>query len=104
MHLFICNRACEVYYATKTCENVNLDVDVTTGNGPETITLASQMPAPLDQTYVLWVCIFHVLTAKRKLERIQFSTSTLSKFDWPVVVNLKDIFELFGLFTTCFLI
>ena len=64
MHLFICNRACEVYYAKKTCENVNLDVDVTTGNGPETITLASQMPAPLDQTYVLWVCIFHVLHDK----------------------------------------
>ena len=61
MHLFICNRGCEVYYADKTCENVNLDVDVTTGNGPETMTLASQMPAPLDQTYVLWVCIFHVL-------------------------------------------
>ena len=64
MHLFICNRGCEVYFDDKTCENVNLDVDVMTGNGPETMTLASQMPAPLDQTYVLWVCIFHVLHDK----------------------------------------
>ena len=64
MHLFICNRGCEVYYNDKTCENVNLDVDDTTGSGPETMTLASQMPAPLDQTYVLWVCIFHVLLGK----------------------------------------
>ena len=64
MHLFICNRGCEVYYNDKTCENVNLDVDDTTGSGPETMTLASQMPAPLDQTYVLWVCIFHVLLEK----------------------------------------
>ena len=28
----------------------------------------------------------------------------LSKFEVPVVVNLKHIFELFGLYTTCFLI
>ena len=28
----------------------------------------------------------------------------LSKFEVPVVVNLKYIFELFGLYTTCFLI
>ena len=28
----------------------------------------------------------------------------LSKFEGPVVVNLKHIFELFGLYTTCFLI
>ena len=27
-----------------------------------------------------------------------------SKFEVPVVVNLKHIFELFGLYTTCFLI
>ena len=39
-------------------------------------------------------------TAKRKLERLQFSTSSFV----PVVVNLKHIFELFGLYTTCFLI
>ena len=61
MHLFICGSGCEVFYGNRNCENVNLDVDHTSGNGPETITLASQMPAPLDQTYVLWVCIFHVL-------------------------------------------
>ena len=64
MHLFICDSGCEVFYGNKNCENVNLDVDDTTGNGPETMTLASQMPAPLDQTYVLWVCIFHVLLGK----------------------------------------
>ena len=58
MHLFICDSGCEVFYGNKNCENVNLDVDDTTGNGPETMTLASQMPAPLDQTYVVWVCIF----------------------------------------------
>ena len=56
MHLFICDRGCEVFYGNKNCENVNLDVDDTTGNGPETMTFASQMP--LDQTYVVWVCIF----------------------------------------------
>ena len=28
----------------------------------------------------------------------------MSKFEVPVVVNLKHIFELFGLYTTCFLI
>ena len=28
----------------------------------------------------------------------------LSKFEVPVVVNLKHIFEIFGLYTTCFLI
>ena len=28
----------------------------------------------------------------------------LSKFELPVVVNLKHVFELFGLYTTCFLI
>ena len=43
-------------------------------------------------------------TAKRKLERLQFSTSSsLSKFEVPVVVNLKHIFERFGLYTSCFL-
>ena len=57
MHLFICDRGCEVYYNNTNCENVNLDVDVRFGNGPETITLTYQMPAPLNQTYVLWVCI-----------------------------------------------
>ena len=56
MHLFICDSGCEVFYGNKNCENVNLDVDDTTGNGPETMTFASQMP--LDQTYVVWVCIF----------------------------------------------
>jgi hypothetical protein len=35
---------------------------------------------------------------KRKLERLQFSTDhPFSKFEVPVVVNLKHIFELFGL-------
>ena len=58
MHLFICDSGCEVFYGNKNCENVNLDVDDTTGNGPETMTFASQMPAPVDQTYVVWVCIF----------------------------------------------
>ena len=44
-------------------------------------------------------------TAKRKLERRQFSTSSLfAKFEVPVVVNLKHISELFGLYNTCFLI
>ena len=66
MHLFICNRGCEVYYGNTTCENVNLDVDDRDGFGPETMTLASQMPAPLAQTYVLWVCISHVLHDKFK--------------------------------------
>ena len=56
MHLFICDSGCEVFYGNKNCANVNLDVDDTTGNGPETMTFASQ--APLDQTYVVWVCIF----------------------------------------------
>ena len=56
MHLFICDSGCEVFYGNKNCANVNLDVDDTTGNGPETMTFASQMP--LDQTYVVWVCIF----------------------------------------------
>ena len=65
MHLFICDRGCEVYYGKRNCENVNLDVDDTNGNGPETITLTSQMPAPLDQTYVLWVCI-HSCTSWKK--------------------------------------
>ena len=40
-------------------------------------------------------------TAKRKLERLHHH---LSKFEVPVAVNLKHIFELFGLYTTCFLI
>jgi hypothetical protein len=45
------------------------------------------------------------ITAKRKLERLQFQLHhRLSKFEVPVVVNLKHIFELFGLYTTCFLI
>ena len=40
------------------------------------------------------------VTAKRKLERLQVSTSSsFSKFEVPVVVNLKHIFELFGLYT-----
>ena len=47
-------------------------------------------------------------TAKRKLERLKdFNFQLhyrLSKFEVPVVVNLKHIFELFGLYTTCFLI
>ena len=43
-------------------------------------------------------------TAKRKLERLQFYNHRLSKFEVAVVVNLKHIFELFGLYTTCFLI
>ena len=43
--------------------------------------------------------------AKRKLERLNFQLHhRLSKFEVPVVVNLKHIFELFGLYTTCFLI
>jgi hypothetical protein len=43
--------------------------------------------------------------AKRKLERLQFSTSSsFVKIEVPVVVILKHIFELFGLYTTCFLI
>ena len=28
----------------------------------------------------------------------------LSKFEVPVIVNLKHIFDLFGIYTTCFLI
>ena len=36
-------------------------------------------------------------TAKRKLERPQFS-----KFELPVVVNLKHIFDLLGLYNTFF--
>ena len=43
--------------------------------------------------------VFDIGKAKRKLERLQFS-----KFEVPVVVNLKHIFELLGLNTTCFLI
>ena len=44
-------------------------------------------------------------TANRKLERLQFQLHhRLSKFEVPVFVNLKHIFELFGLYTTCFLI
>ena len=57
------------------------------------------------------ICIFqdkwksNVLTAKRKLESLQFQLHhCLSKFEVPVVVNFKHIFELFGLYTTCFLI
>ena len=67
MHLFICNRGCEVYYPTanKNCENVNLDVDDTNGNGPETMTLTSQMPAPLDETYVLWVSMCSCTSRKK---------------------------------------
>ena len=68
MHLFICNR-CEVFFSAPNCENVNLDVDVTNGNGPETMTLASQMPAPLDQTYVLWVCIFQIQVLSKSFTR-----------------------------------
>ena len=64
MHLFICNR-CEVYYSARNCENVNLDIDVTSGNGPETMTLTSQMPAPLDETYVLWVSICSCTSRKK---------------------------------------
>ena len=74
MHLFICDSGCEVFYGNKNCENVNLDVDDTTGNGPETMTLASQMPAPLDQTYVLWVCIFHVLLGQIQVLSKSFTT------------------------------
>ena len=38
-----------------------------------------------------------IFTAKRKLERRQFSTSSsFVKIEVPVVVNLKHIFELFG--------
>ena len=40
-------------------------------------------------------------TAKKKLERLQFSIR-FSKFEVPV--NLKYTFELFGYYTTCFLI
>ena len=40
----------------------------------------------------------HVVTAKRKLERRQFLTYRLSKFE----VNLKHIFQLFWLYNTCF--
>ena len=40
-------------------------------------------------------------TAKRILERLHHR---LSKFEVPVVVNLKHVIELFGLYTTCFLI
>ena len=69
MHLFICNKGCEVFWHSKNCENVNLDVDDTTGNGPETMTLASQMPAPLDQTYVLWVCIFQIQVLSKSFTR-----------------------------------
>ena len=43
--------------------------------------------------------VFDIGKAKRKLERLQFS-----KFEVPVVVNLKHIFKLFGLYATCFLI
>ena len=47
----------------------------------------------------------HPFTAKRKQERRHFSTSSsLSKFEVPVVMNLKHIFELLGLDSTCFLI
>ena len=55
MHLFICEENCEVFFPeeNRTCANANLDVDDTDGGGPETITLNSQMPAPIDQTYVL---------------------------------------------------
>ena len=44
------------------------------------------------------------VTAKRKLERLQFSTlhHRLSKFEVPVVVNLKHILELFGLIPLAF--
>ena len=54
------------------------------------------------------ICIFqdkwksNVLTAKRKLERLQFSTSSSFVKIVPVVVNFKPIFELFGLYNTCF--
>ena len=44
-------------------------------------------------------------TVKKKLERLQFSTNhRFSKFEVPLVVNLKHIFELFGLNASCFLI
>ena len=44
-------------------------------------------------------------TAKRKLENFNFQFHhRLSKFEVPVVVNLKHIFELIGIYTTCFLI
>ena len=63
MHLFICDDGCEVFWPedNRTCANANLDVDDRDGGGPETITLNSQMPAPLDQTYVVWVCIVYVI-------------------------------------------
>ena len=49
--------------------------------------------------------IEEVHTAKKKLERLQFSTSSSFFKIWSaVVVNLKHIFELFWLYTTCFLI
>ena len=56
IHLSICGTECEVYYAKKNCENLNLDIDVTNGYGPETMTLASG--GQLAQTYVLWVYTF----------------------------------------------
>ena len=63
MHLFICEESCEVFWPedNRICANANLDVDDRDGGGPETITLNSQMPAPLDQTYVVWVCIVYVM-------------------------------------------
>ena len=46
-------------------------------------------------TSIFWGSKWWGSTAKRKLERLQFSTS--SSFEVPVDVNLKHIFELFGL-------
>ena len=58
LNLFICDEGCQVFWDDRSCANANLDVDDRDGGGPETITLNSQMPAPLDQTYVAWVCNF----------------------------------------------
>ena len=55
----MCDEGCQVFWGNRSCANANLDDR--DGGGPETITLNSQMPAPLDQTYVAWVCNFFLL-------------------------------------------
>ena len=50
LHLYICE-VCEVYFSNKRCPGANLDVDDTTGYGPETITVKDYQ----DTKYLLFV-------------------------------------------------